>query len=421
MWRTTLLLLLGTIQLYGCGDSKSVPPPPVKKAVSTPPPPVARPSVPKPKALSPAPKQSKSSTSSQSKNDEERAYTSNDFELQSIGPTVEVIPPQSAPPQNRFAVVKPASDSSKLTVELPSNKAGRTQQFEKSNLKLPGGFVHAPDELFNERGFPQRIVCTADGAEMVLIDGGVFTQGTDQGPPESQPEHLAFVSPFYMDVTEVTLEMFRKFQRQAAEAKPVIKIARAPLNEKTGDGHDPVLGVAWKDAASYATMFGKALPTEAEWERAARGSSGNRYPWGNGRRPITPASADAILAVGSRPTDLTPTGLFDMAGNAREWTRDWYADDAYQKAIPKDGSPVRNSEGPRMAGRSGERVVRGSRTHWNLWERTGENVRGGQEDVSFRCILRITDEMIISTDRAGQPNSTSPPNQSNRRPNNPGF
>ncbi len=305
---------------------------------------------------------------------------------------------------------------------LPAEKASPPRSSEKSNLNLPSGFVEHPERSLNERGFPERIVCSADGSEMVIIDGGVFTQGTNSGPAASQPEHLAFVSPFYMETTEVTLSRFQLFQEQAAEAKPVIKITKSPLNEKTGEGNDPAIGIAWKDAVKYAETFGKALPTEAEWECAARGANGNQYPWGNGRPPITPSTFKEIMAVGSRPTDLTPTGLFDMAGNAREWTSDWYAEDAYAKSIPEDGSPVRNSNGPRTAGKSGERVVRGSRNQWNLWERTGENLRGGQEDVGFRCILRITDEMILSQDRLdGQLRSAGAPAARTQRPANPGF
>lgn len=161
-----------------------------------------------------------------------------------------------------------------------------------------------------------------DGTKMVLIAAGPFIMGSGQGNPDETPPHDRILPAFYMDSTEVTCAQYAKYVQATGAAPPVDW--KGP--DVSGDRADkPVTFVTWYEAMSYAAWAGKRLPTEAEWEKAARGADGRRFPWGN-----TPAEKIANLdggkfaPVGAYPKGVSPYGCFDMAGNAWEWTADWY-------------------------------------------------------------------------------------------------
>ncbi len=413
MWRSIIVSLCVGLLFCGCGDSNSVPPPPVKEMpASIPPPTAAAPSRSTAKRVD-SKRKSKSEELSEESGQEK---TSNDFRVAPNAPGMLVIPPDEVPEQNLYALGRPVVDSSYVSVEPRVDEQGRDVQNDEINLRLPSGFVQATDAEVNERGFPNRILCQADGAEMVLIDGGVFTQGTNSGPADAAPEHFAFVSPFYMDVTEVTSVLYQDFLSEIKKSE----LQGSQLGDQDSPQH-PAAGVAWNFAVKYAESRGKSLPTEAEWERAARGPRGNSCPWGNGHPPRKDGLFETILPVASRPTDLTPTGLYDMAGNVREWTADWYSDSAYLAS--SDGEILRDPRGPKRSNSQSERVVKGSRDSWHLWTRGHANLRKSSVDIGFRCILRITDEMIISDENsspAARPKATTRPSSRPPRTNS-GF
>jgi serine/threonine-protein kinase len=161
---------------------------------------------------------------------------------------------------------------------------------------------------------------------MIYIKGGEFTMGNDLSNDEFQkPEHPETVSPFFMDQYEVTVEDYYKFMRARNQEPPQgwseswKQGVFAPEERRL-----PVTNVSWYDAQEYAEFVGKRLPTEAEWEYAARGTDKRLYPWGKDFNSdygnIGEGRPKAIRPVGSFPNDRSPYGLFDMAGNVAEWT-----------------------------------------------------------------------------------------------------
>ncbi|QUV78519.1 SUMF1/EgtB/PvdO family nonheme iron enzyme [Chloracidobacterium thermophilum] len=161
--------------------------------------------------------------------------------------------------------------------------------------------------------------------DMVLIPGGVFRMGSpsaeDPAKPSEVPAHEVIVSPFFIDKYEVTNAAYAAFVKATGHpAPPGWKNGTYP---KGKDNH-PVGNVSWEDARAYAAWAGKRLPTEAEWEFAARGTEGRRYPWGNEFNRWLLNSAETNVGhtepVGSFPAGATPEGVCDLAGNVAEWT-----------------------------------------------------------------------------------------------------
>ncbi|MBI3807188.1 MAG: formylglycine-generating enzyme family protein [Nitrospirae bacterium] len=214
---------------------------------------------------------------------------------------------------------------------------------------------------------------------MVSIPAGEFTMGSQDGDADERPAHKVYVDTFSMDVYEVTVGQYAEFLRSGE--------ARAPLDWKTinqsANQKRPVANVDWADAAAYCKWAGKRLPTEAEWEKAARGTDGRLYPWGND--PPTPLHANygkvgshdygTLAPVGTLEDGKSPYGIYDMAGNVWEWVSDWY-DDAYYK-----NSPQQNPGGPSMGG---FKVIRGG-----SWTSSPRNLRSADrywDPPSFRSL-----------------------------------
>jgi formylglycine-generating enzyme required for sulfatase activity len=174
---------------------------------------------------------------------------------------------------------------------------------------------------------------------MVLVPGGFFIMGNDDGPAASKPAHQVYVSSFLIDAVEVTNAQFRDY---------VDKSGNLPVAWMDGSppfGPDyPVTGILWREAAAYCEWYGLRLPTEAEWEKAARGEDGRTYPWGNSWDPARANAenekAKGVDKVGSYPQGASPYGLKDMTGNAAEWVADYF-DPAYYAQ-----SPMRDPKGP---------------------------------------------------------------------------
>ncbi|MDP7000144.1 MAG: formylglycine-generating enzyme family protein, partial [Candidatus Poribacteria bacterium] len=184
----------------------------------------------------------------------------------------------------------------------------------------------------------KKITWGKDGAKMVLIPAGSFMMGSDAGESDEKPEHRVELDGFYMDAYEVTVGQFRRFVNQSGYRYEGDwdKVAKY----SPGDNY-PMIYVSWNDATAYAEWTGKRLPTEAEWEYAARGGlKGKRYLWGD---EIDKTKAHYASWNNGRGTtkvvgsfEANGYGLYDMAGNVWEWCADWYGSDYYQNASSKN-------------------------------------------------------------------------------------
>ena len=219
-------------------------------------------------------------------------------------------------------------------------------------------------------------------AGMVYVPGGTFDMGRNGGDEYEQPVHKVSVAPFYIDQHEVTCEEYAKFVSQTGHVAPP-----GWTNGKHPPGAEriPVTGVSWADATAYARWAGKRLPSEEEWEFAARGTTSQLYPWGNEWKTncanAATTSAGKMLAVGSFADGKSPFGVLDMVGNAWEWTA--------SKFEPYQGGRSATSAKPDLI------VIRG-----NYWQASANQAtttfRRGYPPVNedytntgFRCVKDI--------------------------------
>lgn len=158
-------------------------------------------------------------------------------------------------------------------------------------------------------------------AGMVYVPGGVFEMGRADGDEYERPQHFVEVKAFYMDRTEVTNELYKAF----VDATNSLAPQHWRGNElPEGESKHPVVNISWNDAVAYAQWVGKRLPTEEEWEFAARGSDGRLYPWGTDWNQefanTAETGAGKIVEVGRYPGGASPFGVLDLCGNVWEWT-----------------------------------------------------------------------------------------------------
>jgi len=165
---------------------------------------------------------------------------------------------------------------------------------------------------------------------MIEIPAGPFTMGSDTGDPDEAPVHEVDLPAFEIDQLEVINADFAQFVEATGYQTDAEKEGRSKNWRDDAEGKDnhPVVRVSWNDAVAYCEWLGKRLPTEAEWEKAARGTDGRTYPWGNEWDPskanVKETGLRGTAAVGSFGTGVSPYGVEDMAGNVWEWTADWY-------------------------------------------------------------------------------------------------
>lgn len=210
--------------------------------------------------------------------------------------------------------------------------------------------------------------------DMLLVPEGEFLMGADDGLPDTRPVHRVHLSAYWIDKYEVTNASYRRCV-EAGGCQPPKN--RGPFEDQARDQY-PVTSVTWMQARSYCQWAGQRLPTEAEWEKAARGVDGRRYAWGNSQDPILNRDKNGEnqlnhgepQPVGSFQEGASPYGVLDMTGNVWEWVKDWYAEDFYAVA------PTHDPQGPP---RGSFRVLRGG--DW------------GQSPLELQTSYRGWDEM----------------------------
>jgi iron(II)-dependent oxidoreductase len=177
----------------------------------------------------------------------------------------------------------------------------------------------------------------ADLSGMVHIKAGEFMMGSDDRLRDEKPAHVVYVDEFYIDIYEVTKSDYKKFIDATGRTAPE---AWEGGSYPEGKSEHPMTYVTWNDADDYCRWQGKRLPSEREWEKAARGTDGRVYPWGNKwdlNKSNNPLRAiEATMPVGSFEEGKNQNGLYDMSGNVWEWVDDVY--------LPHPGSDYVNIE-----------------------------------------------------------------------------
>lgn len=238
------------------------------------------------------------------------------------------------------------------------------------------------------------------GSEMVFIPQGEFQMGCDPEhnggfscPPDELPLHTVFLADYYIDRHEVTNAKYEECVKDGkCEApKKVGSESQTSYYDNPAFADYPVIYVTWSDADAYCKYVGKRLPSEAEWEKAVRGTSIKTYPWGDSKPTCTLANvfntasgstcSGDTQVVGSYPDGKSQFGVMDMAGNVFEWVNDWYSDSYYKNA--SSNNPTGPTEGT-------YRVLRGGG-----WSSNGVFLRtasrsydpdfNNSKDTGFRC------------------------------------
>jgi formylglycine-generating enzyme required for sulfatase activity len=201
-------------------------------------------------------------------------------------------------------------------------------------------------------GVPKTRVNPVDGAVMVWVPPGTFRMGSEDGADDERPvRRVRLTRGFWMYRTEVTTAQWDRFLR----ANPDHQRPKYAHEERLMRPDQPAVAISWEDAVAYCRWAGARLPTEAEWEYAARGRDGRRYPWGNERPDGKRAVFYRSISVGhpdpagSHPAGVSPFGVQDLAGNVWEWCADWYG--PYPERAQVD--PTGPAEGTRHVARGG--------------------------------------------------------------------
>ena len=221
--------------------------------------------------------------------------------------------------------------------------------------------------------------------QMALVPAGEFLMGAEDGLADARPLHRVYVSSFWFDKYPVTNRQYQ----QCTESG----VCSFPRDRSTYDdptrAEQPVTNVTWNQARGYCRWLGKRLPTEAEWEKAARGTDGRLFPWGNkvelfkvrAKPSEQKIMKDGSDPVGSADVAVSPYGVVDLVGNVSEWVNDWYAEDYYRSAPARDPQgPVRGSFRVLRGGELSDRPLE-LRASYRGWD----DVTYWGPSLGFRC------------------------------------
>ncbi len=253
----------------------------------------------------------------------------------------------------------------------------------------------------NSLGVGSTKTSESDGMSMVFVPEGEFLMGAVSSDSyaydDEKPQHSVYLDAFWIDQTEVTNGMYER----CVNAGVCLSQKKFSHNPSTGSYHFgdssysnyPAVYINWKDASTYCQWVGKRLPTEAEWEKAAKGVNENRYPWGNASPDSTLVNCDGrvgdTVEVGSYPAGASYYGALDMAGNVYEWVSDWY-DERYYSA-----SDYENPQGPAngithgLRGGSFFAELKYIRTTYRERPASNKTENYGSGNWGFRCVMDV--------------------------------
>jgi formylglycine-generating enzyme required for sulfatase activity len=237
-------------------------------------------------------------------------------------------------------------------------------------------------------------VSPSDGMTEIYIPSGTFIMGSTDDFTEAElqekPQHNVYLDGYWIDLTEVTQGMYKRCVAAGLCTDLVHDTEQNPHYTNPEYDTHPVVYVTWDQAKKYCEATGRRLPTEAEWEKAARGTDGRLYPWGdtppNGNLALYAMASNTTRSVGSYPAGKSPYGVLDMIGNVREWVNDVYSEYYYGE------SPDRNPQGPELSEDHSSRTLRGASfkdslhyTHLAMRFHHVPNSPG--ENRGFRCAV----------------------------------
>ncbi len=311
----------------------------------------------------------------------------------------------------------PVIEATATAEPLPTNTEAPPSSTPLSHTPMPDPtLITGSDEI------PAEIIRETDNMSMLVIPSGAFIMGAPESDPsagiDERPEHEVTIDTFYMDKYEVTVAQYAAFlntlgtyleacqEVDCAWPRERIGYTSYLLEIEEGEGviyaamdgfeNYPINHVSWYGADSYCRAMGARLPTEAEWEYAARGPDGRIYPWGNDPPDQTRAvyfsnAFEDLKPVDALPAGASPFGIFGLAGSMWEWTADWYDPNYYAE------SPAENPPGP--ADGEGKVIRGGAWPNNNQADRIRSANRNWREtiffspDLGFRCAYDLPDDM----------------------------
>jgi len=229
-----------------------------------------------------------------------------------------------------------------------------------------------------------------DSVEMKTIPAGEFIMGSkkEEGRADERPQRKIYLDTYEIDSHEVSNNHYLNFIQSTGRKDPLNPYSEKLLSDEAGIGNLPIVQVTWYDAVDYCRWAGKHLPSEAQWEKAARGEKGLVFPWGFKKPSQKLANyqknwdgIQTLWPVSAKIESLSPYGVIGMAGNAREWVKDWYSPEYYKTA------PSSNPQGP---GVGILKVIKGG--SWHSFKsdiRSASRGKGGfalkTDGIGFRC------------------------------------
>ena len=241
---------------------------------------------------------------------------------------------------------------------LKSQTPTRAQAQRPNRIASPSRKIEVPNLNLGNLGIGSTMISPKDGMVMLYVPAGPFLMGSSDSDPNAfdweKPQRMVYLDGYWIDQTPVTNRMFAKFVAETGYQTQAEKDGwsdtwggsywtdtqganwqhpRGVESNLAGKWDHPVVHVSWHDAQAYSQWAGRCLPTEAEWEKAARGTDGRLYPWGNAKPNDKLLNFDRNVSdrtpVSNYPAGASPYGALDMAGNVWEWTGDWYDWDYY--------------------------------------------------------------------------------------------